>query len=319
MLLVIVGHVVLGSVHENIVRYIIYAFHMPLFIGLSGYLINAVKLKGISLSSLFSRYWRRALLPFALAFCFYTGVLLLHAFQEDRISQALIISYLLTPYYHLWFVPSLVIWVVALWVMRKLQLSTRWLALIFLVITASWATFYPENVPILGSFLTLLLSKKVVYFFAFFLFGVWLKTPESRKLISLVNSFNILPAALVMLCAVIYMVNIGPDKELVKGLAWLLMNLCLLVIAVAWIQRENKQKQKKSSGIRNHLISMGRNSLPIYLWHMLPMFLLKGFDIHERNTTAYYLVSAVSVTLIVLILIRLENKSSISNRLFYGH
>ena len=32
MVLVITGHIVLGSVHENLIRYVIYAFHMPLFI-----------------------------------------------------------------------------------------------------------------------------------------------------------------------------------------------------------------------------------------------------------------------------------------------
>jgi peptidoglycan/LPS O-acetylase OafA/YrhL len=43
---VIIGHLVLGSVHDNVIRYSIYAFHMPLFIGLSGYLINPEPFKG---------------------------------------------------------------------------------------------------------------------------------------------------------------------------------------------------------------------------------------------------------------------------------
>ncbi|HAU68989.1 MAG TPA: hypothetical protein DCW52_11410, partial [Gammaproteobacteria bacterium] len=49
--LVIVGHIVLGSVHDNIIRYAIYAFHMPLFIVLTGYLINTPLLLRQSMSA----------------------------------------------------------------------------------------------------------------------------------------------------------------------------------------------------------------------------------------------------------------------------
>lgn len=330
MLLVVIGHTVLGSVHDNSVRYIIYAFHMPLFIGLSGYLINREKLYDSALVDLVSRYWWRVVLPFVLAFVFYTGVLLIHAYQEGRFTTSLLLSYLHTPYYHLWFVPTLLIWVGVFWLMLKQRLAGRWAAVVFLVLTGLWATLSPEEVPVVGPYIGLLLSKKVVYFFGFFLFGAWFNTKSSAKFMNLISSFNILPAAIVMLCAVVYIVNIGPDKELAKGVAWMLMNLGLIAIAVAWVgkggaqghasQGAKKQLKKiKTSGLpKRTLVAMGRLSLPIYLWHVVPMFLLKGFGIHLTNPLVYYAVSIVTVGLIVAVLINLENKSRLLNRVVYG-
>ncbi|MWQ00011.1 acyltransferase family protein [Glaesserella parasuis] len=40
IILVILGHVILGSLNENTLRYIIYFFHMPLFLAVTGYFIS---------------------------------------------------------------------------------------------------------------------------------------------------------------------------------------------------------------------------------------------------------------------------------------
>ena len=66
------------------------------------------------------------------------------------------------------------------------------------------------------------------------------------------------------------------------------------------------------------LVAMGRISLPIYLWHFVPMFLLKGFGIHLTNPLLYYAVSIVTVGLIIAALIGLENKSRLLDRVVYG-
>ena len=82
------------------------------------------------------RYWWRVLLPFALAYLFFTGTLTVHAYQEGRISSQLLLSYLHTPYYHLWFVPTLVLWVFGFWIARKLKLPLQWMLLLFIGLTA---------------------------------------------------------------------------------------------------------------------------------------------------------------------------------------
>ncbi|WP_369414051.1 acyltransferase family protein [Desertivirga xinjiangensis] len=63
IILVIVGHVLQGKLSESIWRYFIYAFHMPLFISIGGFLLNFQKLKELSLSNLLWKYVERIIIP----------------------------------------------------------------------------------------------------------------------------------------------------------------------------------------------------------------------------------------------------------------
>ncbi len=314
ILLVIVGHIVLGSIHDNEIRYAIYAFHMPLFIGISGYLINVDKLRQAPLVGVLRNYWWRVLLPFAFAFAFFTGVLYLHAWQEGRLNEAMIIKSFVTPYYHLWFVPTLVMWVIGYWCALKLRIPIKIMSLSFIIIVLFWACVPRRELP---TIIAALLSKKVIYYYGFFLFGVLLKTGALNSVLRFARDFKALPAALVFFCAVIYFLHIGPQKELLKGAGWLIMNLSLIVISVVWMMTSHKHRSDPKGGMAV-LTTMGRISLPIYLWHMLPMFLLKGFDIHQSHTVVYYIVSVVCTTMIVMALIKFENKSGLLNKTVYG-
>ncbi len=308
IILVIIGHIVLGSVHENFIRYSIYAFHMPLFIGLSGYLINAESLQKASFFSTLIRYWWRVILPFGFAYAFYTGILLFHAYEEGRVTTKLLLSYIHTPYYHLWFIPTLVLWVLAFAGFLKLKVPLSTVLVIFLVASLVWAGVSKVE---LGPIVTPLLSKKVIYFFSFFLFGAWLRTSSSTSFRRVFTSFRVLPIALVLFCAVPYLLNIGPEKSWIKAVSWLVLNLSLIAVL---IQAAVTGKQSKPSMVS----AIGRNSLPIYLWHMLPMFLLKGFDIHQSHVLIYYAVALTSSLLITFAILKLEGKSKLSDRCLFG-
>lgn len=320
ILLVVVGHIVLGSVHDNFVRYAIYAFHMPLFIGLTGYLINPEKLIASSLFAVISRYWWRIGLPFALAFIFFTGILLFHAHQEQRLDQALLMSYVVTPYYHLWFVPTLILWVLAFWLLLKLRASLLFVLVIALTTSVLWAAIPDYDLP---AYVDVLLSKKVFYFFSFFLFGAWLRTAKGQRILHKLMVVKVLPVAVVLMSASIYLVQIGAGQSVLKALAWLIMNITFIAIGVHWARlfqhpRTGAAKPVSKGPVSKVLIAMGRISLPIYLWHVVPMFLLKGYDLHQSNPALYYAISIASVSLIVAILIRLEGKLWVSNKLLYG-
>lgn len=319
ILLVIVGHIVLGSVHEQFVRYAIYAFHMPLFIGLTGYLLNPDKLANSSLFSVGVRYWWRVGLPFLIAFSFFTGILFLHAQQEMRFNSDMVLGYLVTPYYHLWFVPTLILWVLGFWLLLKLRFPLVLALLGSLAVTAVWSMFASAALPDL---VALLVSKKVVYFFSFFLLGAWLRTDAGSRWLRSVTMINVLPPAVILISAAIYLMHIGPEKSVLKGVAWLTMNCVLILISVKWIQARVSVKANKTTqhGLINHtLVAMGRVSLPIYLWHVVPMFLLKGWDIHQTQTWLYYAVSVVGVSLIVAILLKMEGKNRLTDKLVYGN
>jgi fucose 4-O-acetylase-like acetyltransferase len=243
-----------------------------------------------------------------LRLCFFTGILAFHAFEEGRMSAKLLLSFIHTPYYHLWFIPTLVLWVLAFAALVKLRIPIVYVLAFFLVLSVLWATL-PKEAQ--WELLVPLLSKKVVYFFSFFLFGAWLRTTGSRKLRTLFSQFTILPMVLITACAGLYLINIGADKSLLKAIVWLILNLALLTLLLA---SATSNTSTKPSFVAN----MGRNSLPIYLWHMLPMFILKGFDIHQTNTLVYYFVASISMVLIVFVILQLEGRNKWLNRYVYG-
>ncbi len=329
--LVIIGHIVLGSVHEQVVRYAIYAFHMPLFIALSGYLINTPTLQAQGFAVTLKRYWQRALKPFALAFAFFTGVLALHAWQEGRLDGLWFANALLTPYYHLWFVPTLVIWVIGLAIILKVRIPLWFTLLGSVAVSLLWAS---SNLEWLPKVLAVLVSKKVVYFFSFFVLGVWLRRLHNQAKLTDLGRFKLIMWLIVMIAFAAYWQGIGPAHTPLKAISWYSLNTALFGLCLSWITTwtptvSSVIKTPTVSGTKSAqfgarhsmaqlLEMMGRLSLPIYLWHVLPMFLLKGFDLHESHTVWYYLISIVACLGLVYAVRAGENRSAWADAWFYG-
>jgi len=73
IVMVILGHILQGKVLDNFGRYVIYSFHMPLFVGLSGYLLNIDSIRSLSIGQFFGKYGLRVLLPWAVASHLFRG------------------------------------------------------------------------------------------------------------------------------------------------------------------------------------------------------------------------------------------------------
>ena len=317
--LVIIGHIVVGSTHDNWIRYSIYAFHMPLFIGLTGYLLNPSTLKATGWLSLGVNYWWRLICPFAFAYAFFTGILTWHAIEEQRISANLLLSYVHTPYYHLWFIPTLMLWLIVF----RLILKTKF-PLILAITIATLVSLYWANVPKDQqlALLAVITGKKVCYFFSFFLFGAWLRSDESQRFRCFIEAYQKPIFLLSLVLDAIYLTQIGYEANPLQGSIWWAMNVLLISLAIPWSQ--NLQLASRSANDNVHtplnqtLIDMGRHSLPIYLWHVVPLFILKGLDVHQNQLFLYYIISLICSVLIVFLVLRFENKSKCSNRIFYG-
>lgn len=74
ILLVILGHVILGTIQNNFIRFFIYTFHMPMFLFISGYLVNLNKLRLYSYSGLIKHYASRMLSWWLLAWYIFTTI-----------------------------------------------------------------------------------------------------------------------------------------------------------------------------------------------------------------------------------------------------
>lgn len=126
---VIVGHVLLGSLDANLFRYVIYSFHMPAFIFLSGYLLNIEKIKLLCFAQLFSKYWQRMLLPWVIAWVVYTAIDV-----YGKLSLDAVLNNIINPFYHLWYVPSLFMMINIVWIAFRHCNSEKGIALLLLFV-----------------------------------------------------------------------------------------------------------------------------------------------------------------------------------------
>lgn len=120
ILTVVIGHVLLGTLDGNILRYVIYSFHMPAFFFISGYLFKKDKLCALSFTSLIRKYWKRMLLPWLLAWLVYTSIQMRHDF-----SVISLLSNIANPWYHLWFIPELMFDICITWSVFRLAKNAK--------------------------------------------------------------------------------------------------------------------------------------------------------------------------------------------------
>lgn len=140
ILLVIVGHILLGSADQNAIRYVIYSFHMPLFFFISGYLLNVEKIGMLSPSQYFSKYSKKMLGWWFLAWLIFTPTVNIvtngHLIADYESIPHFVIRNLVYPWGHLWFVPALFIYItITYFLYRYIHLNNKELIMVLLIIS----------------------------------------------------------------------------------------------------------------------------------------------------------------------------------------
>ena len=156
----------------------------------------------------------------------------------------------------------------------------------------------------------------MVYFYAFFVLGVVLRQTEwagSQWLARPWVRFGL--AAVVVASFTVYWQQIGLEPSWTQSVAWMGLNTTLVLGCLHYVLAGSADYSTYSSPL---IESIGRLSLPIYLWHVLPLFFLKGFDVHETHLGIYYAVAVVSSILIVWLVLRFEHHSQWLDRWVYG-
>lgn len=92
---------------------------MPLFLFISGYLLDVNKLTRLSFTELIKKYMNRMLMPWLLAWCIYTLII----YHQDLSIKNLIHAFVY-PYYHLWYIPTLFSMIVFCYFLKKLIRNT---------------------------------------------------------------------------------------------------------------------------------------------------------------------------------------------------
>jgi fucose 4-O-acetylase-like acetyltransferase len=163
--LVVFGHLISPLKEQDGILFtlytVIFLFHMPAFILISGYFAKGYKKKGYFIKSI-----KKILLPYFIFQIIYSIYYFLNG-QEEKLDFDF-----LHPHWSLWFLLSLFFWNLLLYLFARL----KWLGFIISIILGILIGFVDQA----GSFLSL---SRTFVFFPYFLMGFLLNGDQLKKII----------------------------------------------------------------------------------------------------------------------------------------
>lgn len=276
IILVVAGHLLHGNPSDVSTRGFIYFFHMPLFILLSGYLSYG-SLHRDSPSTSARKQFRRMGRPYLLAFAFYTGISIARSNESLNIETA--VDAVLYPFYHLWYIPAVVIYFFATKVLVRLGVGSTLIVVISAALSIVMGEFSSRDSG--SEFLYYFGDKRYYYYWVFFALGIAMRSPAlSRKWIAPSALIAAGGAALALSCI---------DKDAMH--LWILFLMANFMAALSLIAT----LQSFPSASIPVLQATGQASLPIYLWHILPIFIATAIFSGQAQVLAATAGAAITV------------------------
>ncbi len=304
ILLVIIGHIKQGRFEDSLIRYVIYGFHMPMFMAVSGYLFSA-NFNQISTSKWWMKVTQRAVLPWMLALFVFTAYLSFVGFYHLNLAQ-LVIEVFKKPFYHLWFIPAWIGYQAIIRWFEKINISTPNILMISAAITiiGAWlqnsgqTSINTQKIPVIAE----LFYTFKPQIFLFFVLGYFYKhhtqfIPSLLK--TTLNNPMHLGLASSLFLGLFFIPKAGIHlpyfiKTTITYFTFLYLNLSLFSYGLPILEADKLPKSKL-------LNWMGKQSLLIYLWHPLAI-LFARYTISYRPTPEFYF-SSITSTIIILIFI----------------
>jgi fucose 4-O-acetylase-like acetyltransferase len=288
ILLVIIGHLLSAqSPLSFLLHKIIYSFHIPLFLGISGYLIKR-SLMSLSLSEIINKYFFRMAIPFLVAFIVFS-----------ILNMSLNLLY---PYYHLWFIPAFLLMILYTYIIEKLNIHRLAILLASSLFTVAWLSFYnPGDGKEIAYYFG---DKRFYYDFIYFYFGYML-----RNYPTLIRfNFWLYVFFLLLTTYTIFFLHLSLPGFL-YSVSSLFFNLSLIFLVITL--------SLKSTNIRIPIFTaLGSYTLPIYLWHILPLLLMiKIKNTYHIDGITYF--SLYFLFLAILIYVIVKFKETFITKVFF--
>ncbi|MDT8392234.1 MAG: acyltransferase family protein [Bacteroidales bacterium] len=307
IMLVITGHIIQDKVDGNLARYLIYSFHMPLFIGISGYLVKLSKLRNLSFAVIANKYLFRVVIPWVFAVFAYAIAVRWHELNDTGSFFSILGASFIKPYLHLWFIPAFLSWVFMSWAIGRYRLEIRHLliisaiySLVFVFLREFHGLLTPY--PLTGKASEIFLHTFRPYYFIFFAFGMYIRE-RPGKLIPYMECIPFISLGIAGLVLLFYY----PDRILEVPLNYLL-NFCLIYFMIS-------SSQKKLLPPIGIIEWIGINSLGIYLWHVMAILLIKEL-VGTEDKTLFYVVAIIAEILFFALYAALSKLSLINKYLF---
>lgn len=273
ILTVVLGHVLLGALDDNPVRYLIYSFHMPVFFFVSGYLLNVEKTKQTPIRDILTKYWRRMLKPWCVAWVVYS----LYA-MHDNFSLSSLLHNMYSPYYHLWFVPSLFLCILIFTAIQKKANDSSIAYMGTFCLSLFLFNLHDSPYAITTSFLS-------CHFLFFLVLGSLCKT-------LIINSIR--GGKIILVCfAAILLANNTLGMPVDKYRSFFMLPICATLCIFGFLP----VMARNTVHVR-FLELWGKKSLEIYLWHVIPIMVIKYF--FGKNEITYYIITFTTMALLTL-------------------
>lgn len=305
ILLVFLGHLVVGKMEENMLRHFIYSFHMPVFVGISGYLFNFTFLNN-SPKQFIKKLFERILIPYIFANIFYSFFVNAKFILKLNFIQFIIefLKDLIFSYYHLWYVQGYISYILISYLLLKLlNFNIRTLIIGLIVSLFIYYIYFfikPENV-----FMRVFLNNFRIYNLIFFLIGCFIK--EKVISIKINKSVVLISIGIFFMNSIIEFFTTKMFDiyiyQIQNTIIYYLSNILLIIVLLKICEKYSELKNKTINFI-------GKNSLYFYLWHAIPIMVLKKL-IFEKNVYLYYGLGTLSFILLYIIIdkyILLKNK-----------
>ena len=313
VILVFVGHLIPGELSEMLPRNIIYSFHMPVFIVLTGFLFKA-EAQPARFRDFMKKYGSRLLLPWAIAMVLYFFVQ--QGAVRQNITWEIALRYLYYPYYHLWYIVGIIGYLLTSYLIWKLPATdkTKWIIMFSLASVMVVLTKF-QLIKYVSSDASLLETVRVIrrdfkpFNYIYFVFGMFVRyLYEHKKYMRPLRFAPALWASSAVLLAVriaaFYMHNDFLDK-----LSYMLLGLPLSLALINLALFSKTEKRCK------WLEFIGQYSLPVYLYHVFAIILAENVTV--RGSVWYFLTGIVAFIAICLLVFWLKRYNFV-NKYFFG-
>lgn len=316
---VIIGHIVPGKVENTFIRYMIYSFHMPIFIAVSGFLVNINTLAKMSFRDIAGKYFARLLIPWGIAVIIYN--MALHYASLSSMDAGGIVKFFIKafvkPYYHLWFILGFLSYIIITWLLLKLHFR-NWMIVAAAVVISIISKFewYHISNETAAKAVDIFHYDFRIYNYLFFVLGMLLKNRMSQSTASAdLPSRKAVPGTLIKPAVIltfigaaitIYFFRHGNAFE--KRCMYYLLNIPFAVMLLGLSCRDYFPRCRAVEYI-------GRNSMAFYLWHVtakLAAAALAG----QGNGILYYTYSLLLLGLLYALIYLLSGVTFINRYLF---
>ena len=277
----------------SMILYFLYFFHMPLFMGISGFLLKESAFQ-YGYRSYMKRMCNRLVIPWLIA-----SVIFL-PFKLSAPEAQLHFTDIIYPYYHLWYIPSYLIGATVCYIIIKHKIPVLPVLCVFAIITMLWYNIYRDT-PIAVTKLPLywLGDKRLFAYLFFFITAFSLRN-------NLIKIY-LTPFVLLIIKAIAF---ISITFFLFKNFSslyivwpYMLFNTLLVIFVLVFIAPQKILQNK-------FLLLANEQSLGIYLYHPLILttiyiLLNDRMQKHITNVEAFGIFAiAISLTIALVLLLK---------------